>query len=289
MIPIDLKGKVAFVTGVADDVGFGWHIATALQAAGADIILGVHPRVLGIVERIMTRPQNAESRVLPFGAGQFAPKALLPCDVSIDTAADITAVQKETKGYDGDVSIAGCVEKVKALTPHVDIVIHCVAFSPEIAKTHLETSRGAYLTAMSVSSYSLVSMARAFLPLMKGRNGSFIGLSYLAGERAVPYYGGGMASAKAALESDARMLAWFVGEEGHRVNIISAGPYASRAAKAVGDIQTMAEEVAKRSPMRRPIEAEDVGNAAVLLCSDLARNITGECVHVDAGFHAMGG
>ena len=177
---------------------------------------------------------------------------------------------------------------MKLVSPTVYIVVHSVAFSPEIAKTHLETSRGAYLTAMSISSYSLVAMARGFAPLMKGRGGAFVGLSYLAGERAVPYYGGGMASAKAALECDARMLSWFLGEVGHRVNIISAGPYASRAAKAVGDIQTMAVETGKRSPLRRPIEAEDVGNAAVFLCSDLARNITGECVHVDAGFHAMG-
>jgi enoyl-[acyl-carrier protein] reductase I len=288
MIPLDLTGKVAFVTGVADDVGFGWHIATALQAAGAEIILGTHPRVLGIVERILVRPQNAESRKLPFGAGEFKPKALLPCDVSLDTEADITPAQRETKGYEGDVSIAGCVEKVKALTPHVDILVHCVAFSPEISKSHMETSRGAYLTAMTVSSYSLVAMTRAFSPLMKGRNGAVVGLSYLAAERAVPFYGGGMASAKAALECDARMLSWFLGEEGHRVNIISAGPYASRAAKSIGDIGTMIDETAKRSPMRRAIDAEDVGNAAVFLCSDLARNITGECLHVDAGYHAMG-
>ncbi len=288
MIPIDFKGKTAFVTGVADDVGFAWHIACALQAAGAEVILGCHPRVLSIVERIMTRAQNAESRKLPFGAGEFKPKAILPCDVSIDTEADISPAQRATKGYDGDVSIAGCVARVQELTSAVDVVVHSVAFSPEIAKTHLETSRGAYLTAMSVSSYSLVALARAFGPLMKGRGGAFIALSYLAGERVVPYYGGGMASAKAALESDARTLSWFVGEEGHRVNVISAGPYASRAAKAVGDIQTMAEETGKRSPLRRPIDAEDVANAAVFLCSDLARNITGECLHVDAGFHAMG-
>lgn len=288
MIPLDLTGKVAFVTGVADDVGFAWHIATALQAAGAEIILATHPRVTGIVEKILVRPQNAESRKLPFGAGEFKPKATIPCDVSLDTAADITDAQREVKGYDGDVSIAGCVEQVKAITPHVDILIHSVAFSPEIQKTHLETSRGAYLTAMSVSSYSLVAMARAFQPLMKGRGGSVLALSYLAAERVVPYYGGGMAAAKSALECDARTLSWFLGEDGHRVNIISAGPYASRAARSIGSIGDMISATAQRSPLRRPIDAEDVGNAAVFLCSDLARNITGECLHVDAGYHAMG-
>lgn len=289
MIPLDLSGKVAFVTGVADDVGFAWHIATALQAAGAEIILATHPRVTGIVEKILVRPQNAESRKLPFGvAGEFKPKALVPCDVSLDSAADITDAQREVKGYDGDVSIAGCVERVKAITPHVDILIHSVAFSPEIQKTHLDTSRGAYLTAMSVSSYSLVAMTRAFRPLMVGRQGSVLALSYLAAERVVPYYGGGMAAAKSALECDARTLSWFLGEDGHRVNIISAGPYASRAARSIGSIGDMISATAQRSPLRRPIEAEDVGNAAVFLCSDLARNITGECLHVDAGYHAMG-
>lgn len=289
-ISIDLKGKTAFVTGVADDVGFGWHIATALQAAGADVILGCHPRVVGIVERIMTRAQNAESRKLPHGVpGEFKPKAILGCDVSLDTEADITQAQRETKGFEGDVSISGCVEKVKGLAPGgVDILVHSVAFSPEIAKSHVETSRGAYLTALSVSAYSLVAMARAFAPLMKGRQGAVVSLSYLAAERAVPFYGGGMATAKAALEADTRMLAWFLGEDGHRVNAISAGPYASRAAKSIGDISQMIDQTAQRSPMRRAIEPEDVANAAVFLCSDLARNVTGEVLHVDAGYHAMG-
>jgi enoyl-[acyl-carrier protein] reductase I len=289
MVPLDLSGKVAFVTGVADDVGFGWHIATTLQAAGAEVILGSHPRVVSIVERFLTRDKSAESRKLPFGvAGEFKPKALLPCDVACDTDADIPANMKGEKGYDGDVSIAGCVERVKALTPHVDILIHSVAFSPEVQKTHLETSRGAYLTAMSVSSYSLVALARAFMPLMKGRNGAAVALSYLAAERVVPFYGGGMASAKAALECDARTLSWFLGVEGHRVNVVSAGPYASRAAKSIGDIQTMIDETARRSPLRRSIEPEDVASTVAFLCSDLARNITGQCVHVDAGYHVMG-
>ncbi len=289
MIPIDFTGKVAFVTGVADDVGFGWHIATALQAAGAEVILGCHPRVVGIVEKFMTRTLNADSRVLPHGvAGEFKPLAILGCDVSLDSFADMTQAQRETKGFGSDVSIAGCVDKVRALRPQVDMLIHSVAFSPEIAKSHIETSRGAYLTAMSVSAYSLVAMARAFQPLMKGRAGSIVSLSYIAAERAVPFYGGGMATAKAALEADTRVLSWFLGEEGHRVNAISAGPYASRAAKSIGDVGTMITETARRSPLRRPIEPEDVANAAVFLCSDLAKNVTGEVLHVDAGYHAMG-
>lgn len=287
--PLNLSGKVALVTGVADDVGFAWHIAVALQAAGAEVILASHPRVVSIVERFLTRDKSADSRKLPFGVdGEFKPKALIGMDVGADTDADIDPAMKGEKGYDGDVSIAGAMKKVAELTPHLDIVIHSVAFSPEIAKSLPEVSRKAYLTAQSISSYSLTALCRACTPLMKGREGSVIGLSYMASERAVPFYGGGMSGAKASLESDARMLAWFLGEEGHRVNIISAGPYASRAAKSIGAIGDMISTTAARSPLRRAIDAEDVANAALWLSSSLARNVTGTTVYVDAGYHAMG-
>jgi enoyl-[acyl-carrier protein] reductase I len=289
VVPVQLSGKVALVTGVADDVGFGWHIAKALQAAGAELVLLSHPRVCSIVERFLNRDKSAAERKLPFGiAGELKPKALIGCDVACDTAADIPAELKGEKGYDSDVSIAGAFAKVRELVPHVDIVIHCVAFSPEIAKSLPDVSRKAYLTAQSVSSYSLVALAQAARPLMKGREGSVVGLSYMASERAVPFYGGGMSSAKASLESDSRMLAWFLGEDGHRVNIVSAGPYASRAARSIGDIGTMIDSTAQRSPLRRAIEADDVANAVLFLSSDLARNVTGTTLYVDAGYHAMG-
>jgi enoyl-[acyl-carrier protein] reductase I len=288
--PINLAGKVALVTGVADDVGFGWHIAKALQAAGAEIILLSHPRVCSIVERFLTRDKSAAERVLPYGVpGEFKPKALIGCDVGADTLDDIAPELRGDKGYDGkDVSIEGAFKAVAALTPHVDIVIHCVAFSPEIAKSLPEVSLKAYLTAQSISSYSLVALTRAAAPLMTGRSGSVVGLSYMASERAVPFYGGGMSGAKASLESDSRLLAWFLGEQGHRVNIVSAGPYASRAAKSIGDIGTMIDTTAQKSPLRRAIDAEDVANAVLFLSSDLARNVTGTTMYVDAGYHAMG-
>lgn len=290
MVPLDLSGKVALVTGVADDVGFGWHIAKALQAAGAEIVLGCHPRVVNIVNNFLTRDKYKESRQLPFGVeGELKPKAVLGCDVGYDSYDDMPDDVKQMKGYtEGDVSIAGFMAKVQEMAPGVDVVIHSVAFSPEIAKPHMEVSRSAYLMAMSISSYSLVALTRAALPLMKGRKGSVVGLSYLASERTVPFYGGGMASAKAALECDARFLAWFAGEEGHRVNIVSPGPYASRAARSIGDMATMIDETAARSPLRAPIDADDVANAALFLCSDLARSITGTCLFVDAGYHSMG-
>lgn len=289
MGPLDLSGKVAFVTGVADNVGFGWHIAKSLHAAGAEVILASHPRVVSIVERFLTRDKYAASRALPYGVdGEFKPSMLIGCDAIYDSLDSMSEEQRGAKGYDGDVSIAGAMKRIADEGKSLDVVVHSVAFSPEIAKTHLETSREAYLTAMSVSAYSFIAMARAALPLMADREGSLIGLSYMASERTVPFYGGGMASAKAALESDARYLAWFLGEHGHRVNIVSPGPYASRAAKSIGDIQQMVDQTRERSPLRRAIDAQDVADAVLFLSSGLAKNITGSTTFVDAGYHSMG-
>lgn len=288
MIPVDLSGKVALVTGVADDVGFAWHIARYLQAAGAEIILASHPRVVSIVERFLQRDKSHESRILPHGRGELRPKALLGCDVSYDVEADIPAGMRGEKGFESDVSVAGCFAKVRELTPHLDILIHSVAFSPEISKPLPEVSRAAWLTAQSVSAYSLTALYRGAEPMMRGRTGSIVGLSYLASERAVPFYGGGMSSAKAALEADARQLAWFAGEHGHRVNIVSAGPYASRAARSIGNIGKAIDDTAVKSPLRRPIEAEDVAGTVLFLCSELSNNMTGATLYVDAGYHAMG-
>ena len=169
----------------------------------------------------------------------------------------------------------------------LDIVIHSVAFSSEVQNPHLEVSRQAYLQAMSISSYSLVALSRAALPLMEGRQGSVIGLSYLAGQRVVPYYGGGMATAKAALESDARNLAWFLGEKGHRVNIVSPGPFGSRAARSIGDIDAAVDHAAAQSPLKRSITRDDVANTVLFLASPLSSAITGSCIFVDAGYNIM--
>lgn len=284
---IDLSGKTALVTGVADNVGFGWHIAKALAGQGAQIILSSHPRVISILDRFLTKEKYLESRKLDNGA-EFKPKAVIACDVAVDSLLDIAPEQRQEKGYEeGDISIAGLVDTLHKTKEKIDIVIHSVAFSPEVDRNHLNVSRQGYLLAMSVSAYSLVALSKALLPFMAGRSGSIIALSYLAGERAVPLYGGGMASAKAALECDARMLSWYLGEMGHRINIISAGPYASRAARSIGDIEDMVEKTKKRSPLRRAISPQDVANTALFLASDLSSAITGETIHVDAGFHAM--
>jgi enoyl-[acyl-carrier protein] reductase I len=167
-------------------------------------------------------------------------------------------------------------------------VIHSLANGPEVKKPLLETSRSGYLTAISVSAYSLISMVSRLAPLMR-KGGSFLSLTYLASERVIPGYGGGMSSAKAALESDTRVLAFEAGRKyGVRVNVISAGPLASRAASAIGIIEKMVAYCADNSPLTEPLQAEEVGNAAAFLSSTLASGITGTVIYVDKGYHSMG-
>ena len=170
----------------------------------------------------------------------------------------------------------------------LDIVVHSLANGPEVKNALLDTSRAGYLSAVSVSAYSLVSMVRRLGPLMRP-GGSVLSLSYLAGERVIPGYGGGMSSAKAALESDTRTLAFEAGRRfGLRVNTISAGPWASRAASAIGIISDMVAYCAENSPLPEGITAHEVGATAAFLASPLASGITGSTIYVDKKYHAMG-
>jgi enoyl-[acyl-carrier protein] reductase I len=291
MIPIDLSGKVALVTGVGDNQSFAWYISKALQAAGAKLILASHPRMVGIVENILERDADAESRVLPYGAGNLKVDRVVACDVRFDSMDD---VDEETKGdrrfnKHGDFTIKGMLDKVMPHYDGIDIVIHSVAMSREIKNKAVDTSRKAYLEALSISSYSLTALARATAPhLEKKGGGAIVGLSYIGGVRVVPHYGGGMSTAKAALEIDAKQIAHNLGSKNIRVNIISAGPYASRAASAIGDIDEMIGYAAQRSPLPRGITPEEVGAAAVFLCSPLASGITGHVLYVDCGYNVMG-
>jgi enoyl-[acyl-carrier protein] reductase I len=295
MIPIDFSGKVALVTGVGDNESFAWFIAKTLQAAGAKIVLACHPRMVGIVESFLSRPQDAESRQLPYGGGEFKPEKVLPCDVSYDTMADVPENVRTDRRYAkfADFSIQGTVEAVGKEFGGIDIVIHSVAFSREIMKRAVETSRAAYYEALGISAYSLTSLLRAAEPYMANRPGgaSAVGLTYLGGERVVPYYGGGMSTAKAALQIDAKQLAQNLGGKNIRVNLISAGPYASRAARSIrpGEFEKSVEYAAVRSPLPRPIKPEEVADATVFLCSPLASAVTGQILYVDCGYNTMGG
>jgi enoyl-[acyl-carrier protein] reductase I len=170
----------------------------------------------------------------------------------------------------------------------LDIVVHSLANGPEVKKPLLEVSRAGYLAAVSASAYSMVSMVQRLGPLMRP-GGSFSSLTYMASERAIPGYGGGMSSAKAALESDTRLLAFEAGRKyGVRVNVISAGPYASRAASAIGIISAMVEYCRQNAALPEALDAREVGTTAAFLASDLASGITGTTVYVDKGYHAMG-
>ncbi len=293
MISIDLNGKVALVTGVGDNLSFAWFISKKLQAAGAKVVLACHPRMLGIVEGLLRsdKPDDVEARKLCNG-GEFKPEKLYPCDVSYDTMADVPDEVRNDRRYSKypQYAIQETVDAVGKEYGAIDILIHSVAFSREITKPLIETSRKGYSEAMGISAYSLVSLTRAAAPYMANRPGgaSVVGLTYIAGERVVPHYGGGMGTCKAALQMDAKQLAWFVGDKNVRVNLISAGPYGSRAARAINkEFDRLIEHAAEHSPLRRPIGADDVSNSVLYLCSPLASAVTGQILYVDCGYHAM--
>ncbi|MCH9610556.1 MAG: Enoyl-[acyl-carrier-protein] reductase [NADH] FabI [Chlamydiales bacterium] len=289
MLNIDLKGKRAFVAGIGDDNGFGWAIAKALAEAGATIVVGTWTPILKIFTQSLENGRFDESRKLSDGSlMQF--EKVYALDAMYDTPEDVPEEVKENKRYKnaGGYTISEVAEAVKSDFGSIDFLVHSLANGPEIKNSLLEVSRKGYLAAISASSYSFVSLLQHFGPLMS-EGSSTISLTYLASERAVPGYGGGMSSAKAALESDTRMLAFEAGRKwGVRVNTISAGAWGSRAAKAIGFIERMIDYAEEGAPLPRPIKPPEVGNTAAFLLSDLASAITGVTLYVDNGMHAMG-
>jgi len=292
MIPIDFRGKVALVTGVGDNESFAWFISKTLQAAGAKIVLACHPRVVGIVESFLTRDMDKESRKLPYVDGELKAEKVYALDARFDAMDDVDDATRNDKRWNKYpfYAIKEVVDAVGKEFGGIDILVHSIAFSREIKNKMIDTSRSAYYEALGISAYSLTSMLRAAEPYMANRPGgaSAVGLTYLGGSRVVPYYGGGMSTAKAALQIDAAQLAHNLGSKNIRVNLVSAGPYASRAAKGIGDIQQSIEYAARRSPLPRGIEADEVANATVFLCSPLASAITGHTLFVDCGYNVMG-
>jgi enoyl-[acyl-carrier protein] reductase I len=217
---------------------------------------------------------------------------IFPLDAEFDTMADVPEETRENRRYKEHPEysiqgIAGLLVKEFGEKP-VDIVVHSLANGPEVKKPLIHTSRAGYLAAVSASAYSFVSMVRHFGPMLRPK-GVFLNLSFMAAERVIPGYGGGMSSAKAALESDTRTLAYEAGRTwGARVNSISAGAWASRAASAIGFIETMIAYTERNSPIPESIVPHEVGATAAFLCSPLATGITGSTVYVDKGYHAMG-
>jgi enoyl-[acyl-carrier protein] reductase I len=291
MLNIDLSGKRAFVAGVADDAGFGFSIAKHLAQAGASVCVGTWPPAYVIFTKLIQLGKIKNSLAFPEG-GELKFEHIYPFDAEFDTMADVPQETRDNRRYKEhpEYSIQGVAElMVKEFGDKpVDIVVHSLANGPEVKKPLIQTSRAGYLAAISASSYSFVSLVRNFGPLLRPK-GAFLNLSFMASERVIPGYGGGMSSAKAALESDTRTLAYEAGRMyGARVNSISAGAWASRAASAIGFIEKMIEYTERNSPLPESIVPSDVGATAAFLCSPLGAGITGTTIYVDKGYHVMG-
>ncbi len=253
-----LTGKRALIVGVATDRSIAWGIARAMHREGAELALSYQ------TERLL-------ERVAPLAASLGA-RALLPLDVGVDE------------------QIEAAFARLRDEWGHLDIVVHAVANAPREALTGGfidHTSRDAFRAAHDISSYSLTALARGARPLMQGRAGALLTLSYLGAVRSIPHYNV-MGLAKASLEASVRFLAADLGPLGIRVNGISAGPVRTLAAVGIAGFRRMLAQVAETAPLRRNVTLDDVGNAAAFLCSDLAAGITGEIVYVDSGFNTVG-
>ena len=291
MLNIDLRNKRALVAGVADDAGYGFAIAKALAEAGASVVVGTWPPALNIFLNLLERGKLDQSRQMA-GGGMLDFEKIYPLDAAFDRLTDVPEEIQQNKRYKetGDFTIDGLTNRLVADFGErsLDIVVHSLANGPEVKKPLLDTSRSGYLTALGVSAYSQIAMVNRLSPLMR-EGGSFLSLTYMASERVIPGYGGGMSSAKAALESDTRVLAYEAGRKyGVRINCISAGPLASRAASAIGIIEQMVEYASANSPLTQPLMATEVASAAAFLASPLASGITGTVLYVDKGYHSMG-
>ena len=253
-----LTGKRAFIVGLATDRSIAWGIAQAMRREGCELAFNY-------------ANDRFKERVVEL-AGEVGSNITMPMDVTSDAEID------------------AAFATVKSHWDSIDILVHSVAFAPREALAGSftdSTSREAFRVAHDVSSYSLTALARAARPLMAGRQGALLTLTYLGAVRSIPSYNV-MGLAKASLEANVRFLALDLGASGIRVNAISAGPIKTLAAAGVGGFRKMLARVAATAPLKRNVTIEDVGNAAAFLCSDLAAGITGETLYVDAGFSHVG-
>ncbi len=256
---LDLSGKNALVTGIANNRSIAWGIAQQLHKAGANLGITYLPDERGRMEK------KVAELVEPLN-----PSLFLPCDVQ------------------NDAQIQSTFDTIRDKWGKIDILIHCLAFAnkDDLSGDISSTSRAGFATALEISSYSLLQLSGAAKPLMT-QGGSIVTLTYLGGVRVVPNYNV-MGVAKAALEISVRYLASEMGPQNIRVNAISAGPIRTLASSAVGGILDMIHHVEEVAPLRRTVTQLEVGNAAAFLCSDLASGITGQVLYVDAGYEIMG-
>jgi len=253
-----LHGKRALVTGILSQRSIAWGIANAMHREGAELAFTY------VEEKLKDRVDEA--------AAAFGSNIVLKCDVTKDEEIDalFTDLGRHWDGF--------------------DILIHSIGFAPREALTgeFLDSlTRENFAIAHDISSYSLSAMAKAARPMMKGRGGAILTLTYLGAERALANYNV-MGLAKASLEANVRYLAYNLGPEGTRVNAISAGPIKTLAASGIANFRKMLDHVEQNAPLRRSVTIEEVGNTAAFLCSDLASGITGEVTFVDAGYNTLG-
>lgn len=251
-----LEGKTALIFGVANKYSIAWGIAQALHREGAELAFSY------------AIPQ-LERRVKPL-AESVGAKVVEECDVTDDEAIDRV------------------FEKVEQTYGTIDVLVHAVAFAEreDLDGRFLDTSRGGFKTALEISAYSLVALAQRAEKLMP-EGGSIVTMTYYGGVAVMPHYNV-MGVAKAALESSVRYLAADMGPQGIRVNAISAGPIKTLAASGVSGFRKMLHYHDNVSPLRTSVSQEDVGNAALYLCSDLAHHVTGQILYVDAGWNILG-
>ncbi len=252
-----LSGKTGVIFGVANHRSVAWAIAQALSKAGARLAFAYQERVEQYVRQLTSTMPDA---------------LLLPCDV-MDDAQVATVFQKIGETFGG-----------------LDILVHSLAFAQkqDLEGRFVDTSREGWRMALEVSAFSLPQLARAAAPLMvKQGGGSILTMTYLGGERVIPNYNV-MGVAKAALDCCVKYLAADLGPQNIRVNALSAGPMRTLASRAIADFSAMERHVEERAPLRRNIEQSEVADAALFLCSPLAKAISGEVLHVDAGYNIMG-
>jgi enoyl-[acyl-carrier protein] reductase I len=255
MANFDLKGKKAVVFGVANDQSIAWHIAKALNDNGCQIALGYQERVESLVKPLLSMLNNPVAE---------------KCDVVDDALLD------------------SFFKKIEKEFGKFDFLVHSIAFAKKdhLKDEYYNVDRRGYMVSQEVSSFSLTEFVRRSIPLMNN-DGSVIAMTYYGSEKVFPGYNV-MGVAKAALEASVRYLASDLGPKGIRVNAISAGPIKTLAASGISDFDTMLKHAADKAPLKRNIDADDVANTALFLCSDLGKNITGQVVYVDAGYSIMG-